>query len=164
MTKAHRYFILTSGAILGITAMAKLVSIFSKAPLMLLPDPLVGLSFRYLLLLAGLAELAVAYLCFFTRSAKRNVLLIAWLSTTFLSYRAGLWFIHWHRPCHCLGDLTEMLHISPGMADNLMKFVLLYLLVGSYASLFWMWIQSQPRPEESGPSHWRDPDHLVESI
>ncbi|HEU5396317.1 MAG TPA: hypothetical protein VFV81_04060, partial [Verrucomicrobiae bacterium] len=64
---------------------------------------------------------------------------LAWLSSAFLIYRTGLWFIDWHRPCHCLGDLTETLHLPAVWADDLMKMVLLYLLIGSYASLIWIW-------------------------
>lgn len=143
MSKFNRYFVLTAAVILGITAVAKIASVFSSAPLMLLPDPLIGLSFRRLLLLAGLVELVIACLCLFTTNLKRNTFLIAWMSTSFLMYRVGLWLIDWHRPCHCLGDLTEMLHMSPKLADDLMKGVLLYLLLGSYAGLFWIWKQGQ---------------------
>jgi len=40
----------------------------------------------------------------------------------------------WHRPCGCLGNLTDLdlLGISPHTADTIMKLVLAYLLVGSY--------------------------------
>ncbi len=143
MSKFNRYFVLTSASILGIIAIAKIASVFSNAPVMLMPDPLIGLSFRRLLLLAGLVELVIACMCLFTANLKRNTFLIAWMSTSFLMYRMGLWLIDWHRPCHCLGDLTEMLRMSPGLADNLMKGVLLYLLLGSYAGLFWIWKQGQ---------------------
>ena len=143
MHSLNRFFVRAAGVILGVTALAKIVSIFSSAPLMLMEDPLLGISFRYLLLLAGIAELAVAVSCFSSRNVKRNILFIAWLSTLFLTYRFGLWLIDWHRPCHCLGHLTELLHMRPQMADNMMKAVLLFLLVGSYAGVISFWRQSQ---------------------
>ena len=149
MLKFNRYFLLTAGVILGVTAIAKIGALFSSAPLMLLPDPLIGLSFRHLLLLAGLLELAIACLCFLDKNIKRNVLLVAWMSTGFLAYRAGLWLIGWHRPCHCLGDLTEMLRMSPEVTDDIMKSILLYLLVGSYVAVFWTWKQARKMPSSS---------------
>jgi hypothetical protein len=42
-------------------------------------------------------------------------------------------------PCNCLGNLTDPLHISPQLADNIMKVVLSYPLIGSYRLLFWEW-------------------------
>jgi len=57
-------------------------------------------------------------------------------------YRLGLWWMHWHRPCSCLGNLTDALHISPQVADNVMKVLLAYLLIGSYGLLIWKrWLE-----------------------
>jgi hypothetical protein len=47
----------------------------------------------------------------------------------------------WHRACNCLGNFTDAIHVSPQIADNVMKGVLAYLLIGSYATLFWLWRQ-----------------------
>ena len=59
------------------------------------------------------------------------------MSTNFLVYRLGLWFIGWHHPCGCMGSLAGMLHLSDNAADIIMKGVLAYLLIGSYAILLW---------------------------
>jgi hypothetical protein len=64
---------------------------------------------------------------------------IAWLATNFFVYRCGLWWMGWHRPCSCMGNLTDALHIRPEVADNIMKVILAYLLIGSYGLLFWQW-------------------------
>jgi uncharacterized membrane protein YGL010W len=143
MSKIHRYFILTAGVILGITAIAKIVSAFGAQMFLLQLDPLTGLSFRHLLLLAAAMELPIACLCLFTNKLKLNTLLIAWISTSFLVYRVGLWQMNWQHPCHCLGNLTDALHISPETADTSMKIILGYLLLGSYATLFWLWLQNR---------------------
>jgi hypothetical protein len=139
MSKLPRYFILTSGITLGVTAIAKLISVFGTQILLLQPDPVIGLSFRHLLLLAGVVELVIACLCLFTNKLKLNTLLIAWVSTCFLLYRIGLSWINASGPCHCLGNLTDALHISPQTADIIMKVVLTYLFIGSYGLLFWQW-------------------------
>ena len=89
--------------------------------------------------IAGIIELAVAYICLFTKNISLQAGLVAVLSTNFLLYRFGLWLVGWHSPCLCLGNLTDALHISPETADTAMKIVLAYLLIGSYATLFWLW-------------------------
>jgi hypothetical protein len=141
MTKINRYFVLTAGAVLGITGIAKTISLFGTQMMLIQSDPLIGISFRHLLLLAGVVELAIACLCLFTNKLKLNILLIAWISTSFVVYRVGLWAMNWRRPCHCLGNLTDALHIPPETADTAMKIILAYLLIGSYATLFWLWRQ-----------------------
>jgi len=47
--------------------------------------------------------------------------------------------IDYKRPCLCLGNLTTAIHVSPHTADNVMKGVLAYLLIGSYGILLHEW-------------------------
>jgi hypothetical protein len=129
-------FLPIAGGLLLITGAAKLWSAFGSAKLLAIADPIVGIQFRYLLLAVGAAEAAVAFVCLFTHKTHLATLLVAWLSTGFLLYRLGLWWIKWESPCACLGRLTNALPISPQWADNIMKVVLAYLLVGSYVLLF----------------------------
>jgi hypothetical protein len=125
-------FVFHAGLLLAATGLAKVFSAIGPAKALDVPDPIFGLAFRQVLLGVGLVELLVAFFCFFTDKARLCLFLIAWLATNFLVYRLGLWWIGWHKPCGCLGNLTDALHISPQVADNLMKAVLAYLLVGSY--------------------------------
>lgn len=78
---------------------------------------------------------------FFSRHQRLATLLVAWLATNFLVYRLGLWWMGWHKPCGCMGSLTSALHLSEQAADNIMKGVLAYLLLGSYGLLVWQWRQ-----------------------
>ena len=119
--------------------MAKVWSAFGSVKLLVVPDPVAGIPFRWLLLAVGVLELVVAGLCFFTSKKRLATLLVAWLGTNFLVYRLGLWFIGWHHPCGCMGNLAGMLHLSDHAADNIMKIVLAYLLIGSYGILLWEW-------------------------
>jgi len=68
---------------------------------------------------------------------KLQIALVACLATNFLLYRVGLHIVGWHRPCACMGGLTDLLHIPQDVADVIMKFFLLYLLLGSWIS-FWI--------------------------
>ena len=132
-----------SHVLLGVTGTGKVLTVFGGAAILDTSDPLVGLPFWYLLLFVGVAEMSVAMLCFNTARAQVALILTGWLATGFALYRWGLWFIDWHRPCGCLGNLTDMLHLSPPLADNITKLALAYLLLGSYATLLWEWRRGQ---------------------
>jgi len=134
-----KWFLKLSGGALALTGLAKALSAIGPARALDTADPLIGMPFRQLLLLVGLAELFIAFFCLFTDKRRLSLLAVAWISTNFLVYRLGLWFIGWHRPCGCMGSLSDMLHLSPRAADNIMKGVLAYLLIGSYLLLVLQW-------------------------
>jgi len=139
--KAINWFLYSAGALLLVTALAKLISSFGNSHILALPDPVFIIPFRWMFCLAGITELAFAYACLFSNKPLLRAMLVALLSTNFALYRLGLWFVGWHRPCSCLGTLTDALHIPPQTADTAMKIILAYLLIGSYATLFWLWRQ-----------------------
>lgn len=135
----------SAGILLAITGLAKALSAIGAARALDTPDPLIGIPFRQLFLLVGLTELLIAFFCLFTDKRWFSLRAVAWLSTNFLVYRLGLWFIGWHHPCGCMGNLAGVLHLSDHAADNIMKGVLAYLLVGSYGILFSQWRQRRPQ-------------------
>jgi len=103
-------------------------------------DPILGLPFGTVLLLVGALEVYIALIGFFGEAAPSlKLAAIAWVATTFLVYRWGLWSIGWQRPCGCMGNLTDVFHLSPKAADNIIKGLLAYLLTGSYILLFSQW-------------------------
>jgi hypothetical protein len=135
------FFLLSAGVMLAITGFGKIMAQFGTVVALTVVDPIFGIQFKYLLLAVGMAELAVAAVCFFSKANRLGAILVVWLATSFVVYRLGLWWIGWHKPCSCMGSLTDTLHISPVVADNIMKVVLAYLLIGSYVTLFWLWRQ-----------------------
>jgi hypothetical protein len=132
-------FVCTAGVVLMTTGAAKLISSCGNAHLLEYPDPLLYLSFRYVLLISGIIELAIASVCFYGRQSGLQAAIIAWFATGLLVYRIGLFWIGWRKPCICLGNLTDELNVSSQTADTAMKVILAYLLIGSYATLFWYW-------------------------
>ncbi|MEI2725877.1 MAG: hypothetical protein V9H26_20885 [Verrucomicrobiota bacterium] len=132
-------FVLSAGSILAITGIAKIWSGLGNSKFLAVVDPIIGIKFGQLMLLVGLAEIVIALVCFFSKRQTLALGLVAWMSTNFVVYRLGLWWMHWHRPCNCLGNLTDALHISPQTADNIMKALLAYLLIGSYGLLIRQW-------------------------
>ncbi len=136
-------FVLSAGAILAITGIAKAWSGLGNSKFLAVVDPIIGIKFGHLMLAVGAAEIAIALVCFFSKRQTLALGLVAWMSTNFVVYRLGLWWMDWHRPCNCLGNLTDALHLSPQTADNIMKVLLAYLLIGSYTLLFLKWRQNR---------------------
>ncbi len=142
----ERFFIFTAGLALAASALGKAFSAIGPARALDAADPVVGIPFRELMLVVGLVELLVAFFCLFTEKRQLSLFAVAWISTGFLAYRCGLWFIGWHHPCACMGGLAGALHLSDHVADNIMKGVLTYLLVGGYCALFCQWREVRRRP------------------
>ena len=111
-------------------------------------DPLLGIKFRYMMQAAGVVEVSIALLCVILcqKALQKTLLLIAWLATSLLVYRFGLWIMGWKQPCNCMGYLTDVIHVSPRAADFIMKIILGWMLLGSYAALFWLWRQKRNAP------------------
>jgi len=91
----------------------------------------------------AILELWIALVCFFSRRFWLQAGLVAWLTTNLLAYRVGLVLVHYHKPCSCLGSVSDFLHVAPHTVDIAMEGILTYLLVGSYASLLLLRQQSQ---------------------
>jgi hypothetical protein len=132
-------FLHSAGVLLVATALAKLMSSFGSAPILLTSDPILVIPFRYVFWLVGGIEMSVAALCFWGRKPWVAAAFVAWLASAFVLYRLGLIAIGYARPCTCLGNLTDALHLSPAAANSIMVLILAYLFVGSYGSLVWLW-------------------------
>lgn len=146
IVKCIRIFVYLTGVILLVTATAKVVSACGNSRILQMPDPVFAISFRRLFWIAGILELAVACTCFIRNIPLLQTGLIACLSTSFLIYRVGATLAGWNKPCRCLGNLTDAVHISPETADAVMKTILACLLIGSYTALFWFWRQRRVAP------------------
>jgi len=134
--KLIRFFLLSAGVILLITALAKFVSSTGHSRILQVPDPILSISFRHVFWVVGAIELIVSMVCFFGKRPDFQAGLVAWLVIGFVVYRLG---VGNYRPCPCLGTLTDALHIPSQTVDTGMKILLAYLLIGSFTSLFWIW-------------------------
>jgi hypothetical protein len=137
--RAIRFYVVSCCIILFITSVAKVVGSLGYERILYLPDPIFLISSKHLLISAGVLEFVVAIFCLYSKHDYRSVGIIVWLATCFLAYRLCLLWVAYTRPCRCFGYLTDNLHISPKTADIGIRIVLAYLLIGSYASLFWLW-------------------------
>lgn len=131
-----------------VTGVLKLISAGGASSALNLLDPFFSLKFKHLFVLVGLLEITVALICVFYNSMFVKLQTLFWLTFLISFYRLSLFFINYHRPCNCLGTLTESLHISPDNADMLMKAILIYLLVGGFLSLCWLYLWHRKHPAE----------------
>ena len=141
--KPHRLFLVSVGVLLLITSSAKLVSAVGTMQVLDVNEPIFHVSFRHIFWVAGLIELFIALVCFLDVNILYQTWIVACLATNFVFYRIGLVLIGWHKPCSCMGNLIDFLHIPPQTADTAMKIILAYMLFGSYGTLFWLWRQNR---------------------
>jgi hypothetical protein len=132
------WFARSAVAILLITAVLKLVAATGEARILAQADPLLTfLSYREIMVMASILELAVVGLILRESGRFRQVALVAWISTVFLAYRLGLWWIGHEGSCPCLGNVTRSIGLSPAMEDLGVKILLGYLVLGSYVLVIW---------------------------
>ena len=106
-TVLSKWFLQSTAIILFVTGTAKLIAALGGAEILDGPDPIFRVHFRHVLFVVGLVEIGVAGLCLKNRLRQVGLFMVAWLATSFLVYRLGLWWIGWSRPCSCLGNLTD---------------------------------------------------------
>ena len=75
MNRWVRWFVPIGGIVLTITGLGKAWSAIGPAQALDVADPIIGISFRHLMLAVGLLELFIAFFCLFT--AKRQFRLLA---------------------------------------------------------------------------------------
>lgn len=132
--RIYRY---TAAAILIIAAAGKLIASGSDAKMLGVYDPIFLIPARHMLVIASVLELMVAILCI--KATRRWAFGLALLSTNFIIYRVGLFWVGYIKPCNCFGGLTDALRLSQATADHIMLTILVYLLVGSYLALYLLW-------------------------
>jgi hypothetical protein len=139
-SKIASWFLFSAGMLFILTGGAKIISAMGHSRVLQSIDPLFGISFRQLLWIAGLIETLGALIILSKRLGTRvPFLFVAGLSTAFVVYRFGLFWLGYQGPCACLGTLTGALHVSPQTVDKAMKIVLAYLVTGSIATLLVDW-------------------------
>lgn len=94
----RNWFVPSAVVVLTVSGTAKVWSTFGHVELLMVADPIAGITLRWLLLAVGVLELVIAGVCLFSRNKRLATLLVAWLATNFLVYRLGLWWMGWHKP------------------------------------------------------------------
>ena len=131
-----KYFLFLTIVLLLMTAAAKLISLNSDEKVLLVPDPIFGLTNHRLILLVAITELAVVSVVILADSSTIKLLLINWLSACFFVYRSGLWLVEFNDWCSCLGTLAKSLPITDATANTLLMGAAVFLFIGSGLLLF----------------------------
>jgi hypothetical protein len=131
----ERLFRWSAALLLLSTAAAKLISAGGHATILDLPDPLLALPNRQLLVLVALIEVIIGAALLSRLSVQTKYLIVAWLSSNFILYRLGLHMLSPGKPCPCLGTITERLHWNPDQVNTVLWGIALYLLAGSIGVL-----------------------------
>lgn len=135
-----KIFIASAGVILLAAALTRFVIAAGAAQALFLPDPVLGIPLRYAVLTVGVFELAVALICLFGKRVGLQIGWLAWLSTNYVVFWIGLLTMHCQLQGTCLGSLTDPLHLSRGTSGFILAILPVYLVLGSYAALAWVWL------------------------
>lgn len=141
-------FFLSCWVILTLTAWAKLYSATGHQGILNVADPLLGVSNRVVLLVAGAVELGVATCLLAAEDGIIKCVFILWLSLNFVLYRVGIAWLFPGKLCPCLGNLTDKLGLKPGVANWILKVVIAYMLAGGF--FFWLKEWRLRRPMKNG--------------
>lgn len=128
-------FLCSSSVVLLGTGVAKIASAFSGNTVLRTYDPVLGVPQGLLFGVTGMLEVTVALVCLCRRCAVFATVLVFWLSTSFLVYRLGSFWLAAPRYCGCLGTMTGYLGVDSAAADMALKLVLGYLFTGSAIAL-----------------------------
>jgi len=100
---------------------------------------MLGIPLRYAVLMVGGFELVVALICLFGKQVGLQAGWLAWLATNFIVYWIGLLSMHSHPQATCIGSFTDPLRLAGGTTGLVLEFIPVYLLLGSYAAVIWLW-------------------------
>lgn len=129
-----KMFALFVGGALFFIGLAEILGAFGRSEVLGLADPIFGISFRHLMLVTGIIQLAISLILLFTDRRLLGLGLAAWITANFLVFRIGLWSMGWH---HSSGFMFGSLGLSPPTTDVLTSLVSLFLLVGAGVA-WWM--------------------------
>jgi hypothetical protein len=140
-------FVASAVVLLLFTSAAKVASAFRGTRDLQLPDPVLEfVTTRHLFLTAAVGEVVVVLVSVWGRSQGLQLSAIAWISSLFLLYRIGhFWLGLPVGRCPCLGNATDWLHLSPHSVDLITKLVLIYLVGGSCILLFALRLSSSTK-------------------
>lgn len=143
-TRFYYGFVKMAGAVLMLTCLAKLISVFGSAEALRLPDPLFGLQSRKVMLLSALVEAFVVCVLLGKATPSTKLASVLWLSLNFANYRISLWLMGVGAPCPCMGSIYGLLGVDSGTMNRVLGGIVVALLVGS-GYLMWQLSHSVPQ-------------------
>ncbi len=133
MHRFNKLFLITTGSILVLTAIAKSIGLLQGARILYATNGLVGLDNRFVYGGAAVAELAVAAFLLFGKNSVTKAFSVVWLASCFGAYRLGNWWLDIPEPCSCLGQVSDWIPGLSPYADSIALGLLAYFMTGSLA-------------------------------
>ena len=131
MKKLETILIHCLAIILFATACIKVLSSYGTSQFLSMRDPVLSLSTRHTLILAGVVELLIACYLVVGRKWEIKILSTLWLGLVFVTYRWWLHYIAPNKPCSCLGSLTDWLSVNQAMAERLSLSIIIFMFVAT---------------------------------
>lgn len=129
-------FLISSVALLLITAAAKVWTSTLDVRVLFRRDALLYLELQHILWLVAAYEFAVAIYVMLSDKHIRGAALIAVTGAQFIVYRIFNAFAGDTSPCPCLGDLPQAFGLSQKYADWMLTGIASYLLCGGIVCLY----------------------------
>lgn len=93
-------------------------------------DPLIGISNRWVLILASSIELGAVVFAMRSRDSRLAAIVCATLGAEFLTYRTMFILGGFSRGCPCLGTLGDWLPMSADAVNHALWFIAWWLFIG----------------------------------
>ena len=139
-SKAVRFFTNLAGALLLAVALAMFIANWASAGLTQPHDPVLMISMRNLFWIVGAIALVVAMVCLFGEQVWLKTTLVLWLAMNLFAYQIGFLWKGSHAGFSVyLNSLAGAFGMTSRTAYLILGIVFLCLLVGSSASLLWLW-------------------------
>jgi hypothetical protein len=125
------FYLRSCFVLLGTTACAKTITVLTSAKLLVISDPILGITNRWLI--AGMALLEIftmASIVWWKHKPWLPSLFTSCLGGEFLLYRTVFALGHYSRGCPCLGSLGEWIPLSDQAQGYLLWLIALWLCIG----------------------------------
>ena len=99
------------------------------------PDPVFGLVWRELMVVAGLVEIGVELVCLLGKSRLYRAGLLLFLGSGLLMYRGMYWGAGVKGVCPCWSGLLEWVGMDRGEGNWIAASILVYILLAGFAGL-----------------------------
>ena len=119
------------GVVLVITGGIKIISAYGDAKILYELDPVIGVSYRLIMILAGITEIPAGVMIIVYRRQLWASLLLFWLSLVITAYRIMFWHADPQEPCPCLGNILDYVGIDNDESHVISMIILIIMLSGS---------------------------------
>lgn len=121
--------------LLIVTGCAKILAGVTGSEALHRVDPISGLDFGLLIVIAGIIEISATVGCLMSKSEVHRAAIIACTCWGIGAYRLGWTILDMPAYCNCLGNLTGLLRLSASEANILSAVMLVIMIVLSTGAL-----------------------------